>query len=102
MTKITAQFQDGTSATRETEHAYLYASKRDGQVRFHKTYEAAQRRVGRRRSDNVIVPTDYYSRRASAAVCVVCQGTRKVTYGPSAVDGTFDMVDCHRCMPRAS
>jgi DNA-directed RNA polymerase subunit RPC12/RpoP len=31
------------------------------------------------------------------APCVVCNDEHVVTYGPSAVDGSYSTVPCHRC-----
>jgi hypothetical protein len=35
-----------------------------------------------------------------ARICGVCEGTRKIVYGPTAYDVTaFTTVNCHRCSP---
>jgi hypothetical protein len=93
--KITAQFKDGTVVTRESDTAYAYASRRQGErrVRFHKSEQAAKTSAG---LYGEITPTTV-PQAASGPVCPVCEGQRTVTYGPSAVDGTFSTVTCHRC-----
>lgn len=37
--------------------------------------------------------------RERESACVVCEGERFITIGPSAVTGEFRTVPCHRCNP---
>lgn len=90
--KITAAFPDGTVATRRSGAAYTHASRDgNGAVRFHTSRDAAVRRAG------VSGSVAEVRERRVTRTCVVCDGTGSVTYGPSAVDGTYNVVPCHRC-----
>lgn len=93
--RITATFRDGTVVTRESETAYSHASRRqhERRVRFHKSEEAARRSAG---PFGEITPVDG-SKAVSGAACIVCEGAGTFSVGPSAVDGTFSTVTCHRC-----
>lgn len=92
--KITASFPDGTTVTRETEKHYTHASKLNGIVRFHASHYHATNRVGRRRSDGMIVTTNLAER---VPACAACLDERVIEYGPSAVDGSMSVMPCHRC-----
>lgn len=97
-TKITATFADGTTATRRTATPYTHASRVRGVVRFHTSHGAAARRT---RAGGEI--TEVVGAKArSVSACVVCEGAGTVAYGPSAVDGTYSVVPCHRCHPRGA
>lgn len=65
MHTITAVFADGTTVTRRTEAAYIYASRRGHgmPVHFHASYDAARRAVSKYSGE--VVPTDF--RRAPVA-----------------------------------
>ena len=95
--RITATTPDGRTVSRRTAAAYVAAVVYvDGTATWHTTHARAAKKA-RRAGGTVAVVSD-----APTGACVVCSGTRKVTYGPSAVDGTFSTVDCHRCVKAAS
>jgi hypothetical protein len=97
---ITAEFADGTVATRTTTAPYEFASRRrvgtqagrGATVRFHRTEDEARTAAGRY---GEVIRTNYGV--VAAGACTVCQGERFVEYGPSATDGTMSRVPCHRC-----
>jgi hypothetical protein len=88
MTKFVAIFPDGQRAERVSDAAYTHASRDAfGRVRFHASEFSAPRTA-------IVVPVEDS---APASACIVCDGERIVRYGPSAVDGSFSTVPCHRC-----
>ena len=92
-TRISATFPDGHTVTRRTREVYVYAARNSrGHVSFHHTHSAAYKAAGMGGTTAEVV-----EHRPVAATCVVCDGTGTVTYGPSAVDGSYDTVPCHRC-----
>jgi hypothetical protein len=93
-TKIFATFADGTRVARRTDADYHFASRAaSGNVRFHSDERSAERAAGAR---GEYVPVENHV--ATRTVCVVCDGTGTVTYGPRAgTDNEFSVVPCHRC-----
>jgi hypothetical protein len=103
-TTYTATFKDGRTVTRESVPGrYGYAAKRNvgtqagrgPTVTFHRTEAQARGIAGK--SGEVVAVHEAGASRGAAGTCTVCQGAGTVTYGPSAVDGTYSTVTCHRC-----